>query len=159
MHLFFPFVLFPNWADTGWPPVSHHLAPKTLTSRHISLYPCWTQISLPISSLFLENHTVRAKCGNCPKHTEVNEVSQRDGKRLEVGTNQPRRLYAGSQTDAVTEWAPAVPILGSKPGYSLIFLDLALQWTFRWAIMTEKLPSTSTHGLKEAGMWSATQSS
>ena len=44
------------------------------------------------ASLFLENHTVRAQCGKCTKHTKMNEVNQRDGKRVGMGANQPHRL-------------------------------------------------------------------
>ena len=60
-----PFQLSPFPAEqTGWPLRSHHLTTKPLTSRHIFPLPSWTQISIPIFSLCLENDTIRGDCGH-----------------------------------------------------------------------------------------------
>ena len=100
-------------------------------------------------------------CSPFAGHTKMNEVNQRDGKRVGMGANQPHRLYADSRMGVSQSGrAPPVPPLAVSQDTELCLTSLhkGLLGTFRPGAVTVTLPSTSTLGWKTPGMWSATGS-
>ena len=92
-----------------------------------------------------------------PKNTKCKLGRQKWWQQARHGTNQPRRLFAGSQTDVSQSKCEHLlfPPLAVSQHTVWFPTILGLLWTFKPATMT--LSSTSTLSLNVTGMWSATQ--